>query len=71
MYSSTPVKEVLQQFTTGVFGALVFIRTTIGAIISVYLMADKEGFLTQGKMFSTLPLMRRGPMTSSEDAVCE
>ena len=46
------VKEVLQQFTTGVFGALVFIKNfLIGAIISVYLMADKEGFLTQGKMF--------------------
>ena len=46
------VKEVLQQFTTGVFGALVFINNfLIGAIISVYLMADKEGFLTQGKMF--------------------
>lgn len=46
------LKEVLQQFTTGVFGALVFIKNfLIGAIISVYLMADKEGFLTQGKMF--------------------
>ena len=46
------LKEVLQQFITGVFGALVFIKNfLIGAIISVYLMADKEGFLTQGKMF--------------------
>ena len=46
------LKEVLQQFTTGVFGALVFIKNfLIGAMISVYLMADKEGFLTQGKMF--------------------
>lgn len=46
------LKEVVQQFTTGVFGALVFIKNfLIGAIISVYLMADKEGFLTQGKMF--------------------
>ena len=46
------LKEVLQQFSTGVFGALVFIKNfLIGAIISVYLMADKEGFLTQGKMF--------------------
>ena len=46
------LKDVLQQFTTGVFGALIFVKNLlIGAIISIYLMADKEKFLTQGKMF--------------------
>lgn len=46
------VKEILQSFTTGVFGTLVFIKNLlIGLIISVYLMAGKEGFVTQSKMF--------------------
>lgn len=46
------LKDVLQQLTTGVFGALIFVKNIlIGAIISIYLMVDKEKFLAQGKMF--------------------
>lgn len=44
-------KAVLQSLTTGVFGTLVFIKNLlIGLIISVYLMAGKEAFVTQSKM---------------------
>ena len=46
------IKQVLQSLTTGVFGTLVFIKNLlIGLIISVYLMAGKEEFVTQSKMF--------------------
>lgn len=46
------IKQILQSLTTGVFGTLVFIKNLlIGLIISVYLMAGKEGFVTQSKMF--------------------
>ena len=45
------VKAILQSLTTGVFGTLVFIKNLlIGLIISVYLMAGKEEFVTQSKM---------------------
>lgn len=45
------LKEILQHLTTGVFGTLVFIKNVlIGLIISVYLMLDKEKFVTQSKM---------------------
>lgn len=46
------MKAVLQRLTTGVFGTLVFIKNLlIGLIISIYLMAGKEGFVSQSKMF--------------------
>ena len=46
------IKQLLQSLTTGVFGTLVFIKNLlIGLIISIYLMADKEVFVTQSKMF--------------------
>ncbi len=46
------IKQILQSLTTGVFGTLVFIKNLlIGLIISIYLMAGKEGFVTQSKMF--------------------
>lgn len=46
------MKEILQRLTTGVFGTLVFIKNLlIGLIISIYLMAGKEEFVTQSKMF--------------------
>lgn len=46
------IKQILQSLTTGVFGTLVFIKNLlIGLIISVYLMAGKEEFVTQSKMF--------------------
>lgn len=46
------LKSVLQHLSTGVFGTLVFIKNLlIGLIISIYLMAGKEEFITQSKMF--------------------
>lgn len=43
---------ILQHLTVGVFGTLVFIKNLlIGLIISIYLMAGKEDFVTQAKMF--------------------
>ena len=45
------IKQLLQSLTTGVFGTLVFIKNLlIGLIISVYMMAGKEAFVTQSKM---------------------
>ena len=45
------IKQLLQSLTTGVFGSLVFIKNLlIGLIISVYMMAGKEAFVTQSKM---------------------
>ena len=46
------LKSILQHLSTGVFGTLVFIKNLlIGLIISIYLMAGKEEFVTQSKMF--------------------
>ena len=46
------LRSILQHLSTGVFGTLVFLKNLlIGLIISVYLMAGKEEFVTQSKMF--------------------
>lgn len=46
------LRSILQHLSTGVFGTLVFIKNLlIGLIISIYLMAGKEEFVTQSKMF--------------------
>lgn len=46
------MKELLQHLTNGVFGTLLFIKNLlIGLIISIYLMAGKEEFVTQSKMY--------------------
>ena len=46
------LRAILQHLSTGVFGTLVFIKNLlIGLIISIYLMAGKEEFVTQSKMF--------------------
>lgn len=43
--------NILQQLSAGVFDFLNFLKNfLIGAIISIYLMADKEKFTAQGKM---------------------
>lgn len=46
------MKAILQHLTIGVFGTLIFIKNLlIGLIISIYLMASKEEFVSQSKMF--------------------
>ena len=46
------LRQILQQMTTGIFGAVLFVKNIlIGAIISIYLMASKETYLSEGKMF--------------------
>lgn len=46
------LKAILQHLSTGVFGTLVFLKNLlIGLIISIYIMASKEEFVTQSKMF--------------------
>ena len=46
------LRSILQHLSTGVFGTLVFLKNLlIGLIISVYLMAGTEEFVTQSKMF--------------------
>lgn len=46
------LRAILQHLSAGVFGTLVFIKNLlIGLIISIYLMAGKEEFVTQSKMF--------------------
>lgn len=46
------LRDILGQLSAGIFDALIFLKNIlIGAIISIYLMADKEGFIAQGKMF--------------------
>lgn len=46
------LKGIVQHLTNGVFGALIFLKNIlIGMIISIYLMADKEKFIGQSKMY--------------------
>lgn len=46
------MRQVLQHLTNGVFGTIVFLKNLlIGVIISIYLMAGKEGFTAQAKMY--------------------
>ncbi|BFL47371.1 AI-2E family transporter [Lactonifactor longoviformis] len=62
------LKDLLQQLSSGIFDVLIFLKNIlIGAIISVYLIADKEGFIGQGKMFlySILPLDKANHMISN------
>lgn len=62
------LKDFLQQLSSGIFDVLIFLKNIlIGAIISVYLIADKEGFIGQGKMFlySVLSLEKANQMISN------
>jgi len=46
------LRNVLQQLSSSIVDVLIFFKNIlIGAIISIYLLVDKEGFVAQGKMF--------------------
>lgn len=45
------MQDMLQDFSSGVFDILIFFKNfIIGAIISIYIVADKEGFVARAKM---------------------
>lgn len=47
------MQEMLKNISAGVFELINFLKNfLIGAIVSLYLMADKEGFTAKAKMFS-------------------
>lgn len=52
------MQSMLKDISAGVFDILVFLKNfLIGAIVSLYLLADKEGFIAKGKMaaYALLP----------------
>lgn len=45
------MQSILRNFSAGVFDILIFFKNfIIGAVVSLYLMADKESFIAKGKM---------------------
>lgn len=52
------MQSMLKNISAGVFDVLTFLKNfLIGAIVSLYLLADKEGFIAKGKMaaYAVLP----------------
>lgn len=52
------MQNMLKNISAGVFDVLTFLKNfLIGAIVSLYLLADKEGFIAKGKMaaYAVLP----------------
>lgn len=52
------MQSMLKNISAGVFDILIFLKNfLIGAIVSLYLLADKEGFVAKGKMvaYALLP----------------